>query len=311
MLRAKRILQGICACLLLNSLPALSQQEGELALAFTGDILLDRGVRHQIQAEGVESLFTPSMDSLLRGADYVVGNLECPATEIHAPLFKRFIFRGEPEWLHALRRHGFTHLSLANNHTNDQGRRGLMSTIAHVREAGITPFGADSTLRAATQPLRLAATPREVFILSSVMVPLEHFPLLPLRPTPSIQSVDTLCAAIKRLKTAHSGCCVILSLHWGKEHTLEPTFRQRHDAYRLVEAGADAIIGHHPHTLQTIEHYQGVPIYYSIGNFIFDLPNDINRQGTVVVLRISKSSVRAENHPYTIHGCTPHLQKQP
>lgn len=294
--------------LFLFALPAFSQQEEkELAVAFTGDILLDRGVRLQIEERGIESLFSPGMDSLLRSMDYVVGNLECPATKVKSPVFKRFVFRGEPEWLDALRRHGFTHLNLANNHTVDQGRRGLMSTAENVRKAGMTPFGADSTLAAATQPVLLSNTPRKVFLLSSVPIPLEHFPFLTDRPMPSVLSVDSLISRIRNLKSEHPGCCVIVSLHWGREHTLQPTLNQRHDAHRLAAAGADALVCHHPHTLQTVEHYHGVPIYYSIGNYIFDLTSDINRRGAVVILRIGKDSVDATSFPYTLQRCTPIL----
>ena len=292
--------------LFLYAMPAFSQQK-ELAVAFTGDILLDRGVRRQIVEKGVESLFTPDMDSLLAGADLVVGNLECPVTEVHYPLFKRFVFRGDPEWLSVLHRHGFTHLNLANNHSVDQGRRGLVSTIHNIAKAGITPFGADSTLEAARSPLLLASSPRNVFLLSSVQLPLEHFPFLVDRPTPSILSTDSLCSIIQRLKYNHPGCCIVVSLHWGKEHTLEPTPTQRHDAHRLVEAGADALVCHHPHTFQNVEYYHDAPIFYSVGNYIFDLEPEINRHGAVVILRISTGSVKAESYPYTIQGCTPFL----
>ena len=297
--------------LFLYAMPAFSQQhEEELAVAFTGDILLDRGVRSQIESEGIGSLFTGRMDSLIQTADYVVGNLECPVTDVRAPLFKRFVFRGEPDWLDALHRHGFTHLNLANNHSVDQGRRGLTSTIDNIIKAGITPFGADSTLQAAIKPLLLASSPRKIYLLSSVQMPLEHFPYLPDRPTPATLPIDSLCSSIRGLKAAQPGCCVIVSLHWGREHTLEPTTTQRYDAHRLVDAGADALVCHHPHTLQSVEHYRDVPIYYSIGNYIFDLQPEINRKGVVVILRITADSVNAETYPYTIKGCTPVLDIQ-
>ena len=96
-----------------------------LTILFTGDILLDRGVRHVIERHGFHTLFADdSLRSLLKGANFVVGNLECPATTINQPAFKRFVFRGEPQWLDSLRAYGFTHLNLANNHSVDQGRDG-------------------------------------------------------------------------------------------------------------------------------------------------------------------------------------------
>ena len=101
-------------------------------ILFTGDILLDRGVRKVIEHYGVDHLFSRGVDSVFRTAQVVVGNLECPATTIKAPVFKRFIFRAEPQWLKTLRRHGITHLNLANNHSIDQGREGLLDTKNNV-----------------------------------------------------------------------------------------------------------------------------------------------------------------------------------
>ena len=85
-----------------------------LTIVLTGDILLDRGVRQTIERYGASHLFSDGVDSVFQSAQVVVGNLECPATKIKSPAFKRFIFRGEPEWLDSLRQHGITHLNLAN-----------------------------------------------------------------------------------------------------------------------------------------------------------------------------------------------------
>ena len=95
-------------------------------ITLTGDILLDRGVRQVVEQKGIDQLFSAEIDSVFRTSDAVVGNLECPATKIHAPVFKQYIFRAEPEWLNDLKRHGVTHLNLANNHSIDQGRKGLI-----------------------------------------------------------------------------------------------------------------------------------------------------------------------------------------
>ena len=290
------------------ALPALPQRGKGLAVAFTGDILLDRGVRERIEADGVEALFTPRMDSLLKSADFVVGNLECPATDIHAPVLKKFIFRAEPKWLNTLRRHGFTHLNLANNHSVDQGRRGLMSTIGNIRKYGMVPVGAGRNMDEAARPVLVADKPRKVFLLTSVTIPLENFPLLRNKPSPSRLQVESLCDSVTMLKKRFPGSCVVVNLHWGAEHTLKPKLVQRRDARRIIDAGADAVIGHHTHTLQSSEYYKGKPIFYSIGNFIFDLHNEVNRRGAVVMLYISKNRVETEQHGYIIKKCTPYLQ---
>ena len=115
--------------------------EDSLRIIITGDLLLDRGVRQKIEMVGVDALFSPSIDSLFHASDYVIANLECPVTKIRERVFKRFIFRGEPEWLPTLRCHGITHLNLANNHSIDQGRRGLLDTQEQIKKAGMIPIG--------------------------------------------------------------------------------------------------------------------------------------------------------------------------
>ena len=95
-----------------------------LTVTFTGDVLLDRGVRKVIEQHQGDAgcLFSPSVDSVFAGSHLVIANLECPATIIKSPALKNFVFRGEPEWLQVLREHGVTHLNFANNHSIDQGR---------------------------------------------------------------------------------------------------------------------------------------------------------------------------------------------
>jgi len=276
--------------------PTYPSGEGTLTIAFTGDILLDRGVRRQIEIHGIESVFNERADSLFRCCDVVVGNLECPATTLHTPMMKRFVFRAEPEWLEALRAHGFTHLNMANNHTVDQGRRGLVDTWHNVEQYGMVPVGVGNTMAEAAQPVLLAEYPRKVWLLASLQMPLEHFPYLPESPSVNQESVDSMLVRIRALRVEDSTAVIIVSLHWGREHTMEPTPPQRSIARRLIDAGADALICHHTHTLQTIEQYRGKYIYYSLGNFIFDQDRDINRRTCVPQLKITRDTLQVTNH---------------
>ena len=271
-----------------------------LTVAFTGDILLDRGVRRQIEDHGIESIFNERADSVFRCCDIVVGNLECPATTLHTPMMKRFVFRAEPEWLEALRLHGFTHLNLANNHSVDQGRRGLVDTWHNVEQYGMVPVGVGNTMAEAAQPVLLAEYPRKVLLLASLQMPLEHFPYLPEAPSVNQESIDSMLVRIHALRVEDSSAVILVSLHWGQEHTLVPTPMQRRIAHRLINAGADALICHHTHTLQTIEEYHGKYIYYSLGNFIFDQERDINRRTCIPQLKITRDTLLVTNHFITI-----------
>ena len=271
--------------------PACSPGGDTLTIAFTGDILLDRGVRQQIERNGIESIFDARADSVFRCSDMVVGNLECPATTLNTPMMKKFVFRAEPEWLEALRAHGFTHLNLANNHTVDQGRRGLVDTWRNVERYGMTAVGVGNTMAEAAQPVLLAEYPRKVWLIASLQLALEHFPYLPETPSVNQESIDSMLVRICALREEDSTAVILVSLHWGQEHTLEPTPMQRSAARRLIDAGADVLICHHTHTLQTIEQYHGKPIYYSLGNFIFDQDRDINRRTCVPQVKVTRDSV--------------------
>ena len=279
-----------------------------LTVVLTGDILLDRGVRQVIERRGADHLFSPGVDSVLCSAQVVVGNLECPATKIEAPVFKRFIFRGEPEWLQTLHRHGFTHLNLANNHSIDQGREGLMDTRRNIQRAGMVPIGAGATMNEAVQPVLLAESPRRVYLVPSLRLALENYAYLPDQPCVSQEPMDSLLERIRMLKRADSTAIVIVSLHWGGEHTLQPVPRQRVEAHQLIMAGADVIVCHHTHTLQTIEEFRGKKIYYSIGNFIFDQAKPLNSRACMVRLNIKRDGFTVETVPIEIRHCVPWVQ---
>ena len=288
-----------------SSSPKVSSSSGTSSIIFTGDILLDRGVRQIIERKGVDILFTKAIDSIFAQADVVVGNLECPATKIKAPVQKRYIFRAEPEWLLALKRHGFTHLNLANNHAIDQGREGLADTWRNIERAGLKHLGAGSTLHEAAEPVLLTSRPRKVWLIPSLRLALENWAYLDNKPTVSQESMDSLISRIQKIKKNDSTAIVIVSLHWGGEHTLQPVPSQRLEAHRLINAGADALVCHHTHTLQTIEHYKGKPIYYSIGNFIFDQQKPINTKACMVKIEVTRNAIKTCSIPIYIRNCTP------
>ena len=291
-----------------------AQAADTLSIVMTGDILLDRGVRRVIEKRGVDHLFSTEVDAVFRSAQVVVGNLECPATKINAPVQKFYIFRAEPEWLQALKRHGITHLNLANNHSIDQGRKGLLETKQNIVKAGMVPIGAGRNMKEAAEPVLLAKHPRKVWLLASLRLALENYAYLPDKPCVSQEPTDSLLRRVQRLRKADPTAVIIVSLHWGGEHTLKPVPSQRHEAHMLIRAGADVLVCHHTHTLQTVEEFMGHSIYYSIGNFIFDPKKPINSEACIVRLKIAKGKdgLKVETIPIEIRQCVPYIvKKQP
>ena len=286
--------------------------KAQTTITLTGDILLDRGVRRYIMQKGIDSLFTPQIDSIFAHSDIVVGNLECPATNIHTPAVKQYVFRGNPEWLHDLRRHGITHLNLANNHSVDQQRGGLRDTYKNCLGAHIVPVGAGTNMDEASEAILIVPrtshlVPRNIHLLASQRLKLENFTYLPDSFSVSQEPLDTLCRRIERLRAKDSTAYIIVCLHWGAEHQLKPMALQRQEAHRIIDAGADIIVGHHTHTLQTIEEYKGKPIYYSIGNFIFDQDKPLNTRACMVQIKIAPDAVAVETIPIDIRHCVPHI----
>ena len=291
-----------------------AQAADTLSIVMTGDILLDRGVRRVIEKRGVDHLFSTEVDAVFRSAQVVVGNLECPATKINAPVQKFYIFRADPEWLQALKRHGITHLNLANNHSIDQGRKGLLDTKQNIVKAGMVPIGAGRNMKEAAEPVLLAKHPRKVWLVASLRLALENYAYLPDKPCVSQEPMDSLLRRVQRLRKADPTAVIIVSLHWGGEHTLKPVPSQRHEAHMLIRAGADVLVCHHTHTLQTVEEFMGHSIYYSIGNFIFDPKKPINSEACIVRLKIAKGEdgLKVETIPIEIRQCVPYIvKKQP
>ncbi|MBN2521619.1 MAG: CapA family protein [Bacteroidales bacterium] len=281
------------------------EKEKLLEIVFTGDLLLDRGVRECINYQGVDGLFHQSIDSLFNTCDYVIANLECPATLIHQPINKKFIFRAEPQWLESLQKHGITHLNMANNHTMDQGRKGLSDTYNNILRYHLVPLGYGKNAHMACEPFLLSAYPRKVYLLSSLQVPSENWTYFEYKPCICEESFHVIAGKIKMLKKADRDNLVIVQLHWGAEHTFESTTEQKQQAQMLIDAGADCIIGHHTHTVQTVEYINKVPVFYSLGNFIFDQSKPANNEGLLVKLKISANSVVFDTIKVKIDKCRP------
>jgi len=205
--------------------------------------------------------------------------------------------------------HGITHLNLANNHSMDQGRKGLIDTHKQILKYNMIPLGFGMNAKEACQPSLLTTYPRKVYLLSSLQVPSENWTFLENKPCVCEDSFDTISDRINKLKSEEPNSVIIVQLHWGAEHTKIPLTYQKQQAYQLIDAGADGIIGHHPHTIQTIETYKQKPIYYSIGNFIFDQNKPINSKGLLVQLQVSKNEVTFRQSEFTIEKCTPKILK--
>jgi poly-gamma-glutamate capsule biosynthesis protein CapA/YwtB (metallophosphatase superfamily) len=279
--------------------------ETPLSVCVTGDLLLDRGVRTQIRIIGADALLN-DVSPLFADADAVIANLECPVTAVRAPLEKRYVFRAEPAWLCALRADGLTHVVLANNHTNDQGRDGLIATAAHARAAGLTPIGYGCIQDSACAPVLIMRGAQRLAVFASVPVPLENWMYADTLPGPCQATAEQLAERIRAWRRAHPADGILAVLHWGREYRETPEPEQIVAAHALIDAGADALVGHHPHVVQRVELYRGRPILYSVGNFVFDQRAPLASRAMLARLTLrSGGGIDASLAPLAIRRCVP------
>jgi poly-gamma-glutamate synthesis protein (capsule biosynthesis protein) len=289
---------------LLFLLSCTNQSNETLTICFTGDLLLDRGVRMQIERYGADTLFS-NVSALFHQSDAVVANLECPVTKRKEPVYKRFIFRAEPDWLSALTKAGITHLAMANNHSYDQGRDGMEDTYQALIANGLVPVGSGKNHQVACEPVIVEKGNVQVAIFNAVQMPLENFPFLPDKPCMCQANTEALASAISEFKRKHSGAFVVVVLHWGAEYQPTPMPSQISDAMIMIHAGADAIIGHHPHVIQTISYIEGKPVFYSLGNFVFDPKKPKACDGLIAQISFNRAKTNVIKHEFIIKNCRP------
>lgn len=280
------------------------EEDDSLVILFTGDVLLDRGVRQEAGRRGWPWLFS-GVESLFHSADATVINLECPLTQVSTPLGKRFIFRADTCTASVMRRAGITHATLANNHTNDQGFQGLSSTISSLRRAGITPMGWGDSPEQRLSPTLIQKGPITAALFCAVLFPLENWMPSETDTAPCQVDASRLAEAIRTYRSLHPSHRIICVLHWGIEFQPTATPQQIRQARTLISAGADAIIGHHPHVVQPRHPSDPIPVFYSLGNFVFDQRTPEATRATVARLTLRPDTLLATSIPIRIHRCRP------
>lgn len=305
--KKKYLLPIIILCILMGLIPVLfiecAGKKEVLTIVFVGDLMLDRGTRNITAVKGVDDYFE-SVHNAISSSDFTVANLECVACDTTCkPLDKTFTFRANPEWISSLYKNGITHLVVANNHSFDFGARGMKQTIFNLLFSGIKPIGYSQNNDATSTPTLLNKGNDSVAIFSSCLLKQNNRFV-------SSENTTSLSEKISVFKLKHPTYIILVCLHWGVEMNTLPTKEQILQAHQLIRAGADAIIGHHPHVVQPIEVYKGKYIFYSLGNFIFDNHHSPANRGVMAKLCLSKRSIAVQVLPFNIIKSKPILMKR-
>jgi poly-gamma-glutamate synthesis protein (capsule biosynthesis protein) len=216
-------------------------------LSFCGDIMLSRHIGSAIEKYGPEHVFS-ECKYIYDGSSVIFGNLESIISNDPFLYKDGMRFKAGEKALFGLKFARFNYLNVMNNHRYDHGEPAWNASNGLLRENGIVPV-TSSTL--------------EIFEKNGTKIGLIAFDMTArgFNRKVALEKVATSSAAVDIL---------VVSVHWGEEYQNEHNFHQGTAAHEFVDAGADLIIGHHPHSLQDIEKYKGAYIFYSLGNFIFD-----------------------------------------
>lgn len=255
-----------------------AKEPDRITITFAGDILFDENyaVMSTVMQNGgdISSAIAPDLIQEMKSADIMMINNEFPYSDRGTPTEnKQFTFRAKPSTVSYLDDLGVDLVALANNHAYDYGEDAFVDTIATLEEAGVTYVGAGHNLEEARRPVYYIIDNMKIAFVAATQIEKSDYPDTK-GATETSAGVfrcwngDDLIETVKEAK--ENSDFVIVYLHWGTENAEAIDWAQEKQAPEVAAAGADLIIGDHPHCLQKIDVVQGVPVIYSLGNFWFN-----------------------------------------
>ncbi|MBE3520237.1 MAG: CapA family protein [Firmicutes bacterium] len=282
-----------------------SSTSPEVTINFVGDVLLAHGIGDLIQREGPMAPWWGVKDALL-SADLTVGNLECAVGTTGEPLKgKEYTFRARPESLKGLVECGFDIVSLANNHTLDYGVDCMLETIKHLDDYGILHVGAGKDAASAWEGRIIEVKGIKIgFLATTMVIPWGWWRADTDKPGVAADFSTWNKAIVSEVKAMKARADVVVVLvHWGREHALEPEDWVLKLRQALLDAGADIIIGTHPHVLQGFSYDGKRFTAFSLGNFVFITNPKVPlcQTGGILRLTVTREGVKsAKLYPTTI-----------
>ncbi len=267
----------------LNDFALPTAKKGK-SLVFVGDVMLARNVESLMNKNGYSYpySFLPQLSS----STLLIGNFEAsiPQKHIHTPDFT-YSFSVAKENISALHTYGFSLLNVANNHSFDFATSGLEHTISTIQSNDMMTFGHPNIVSTSTSVKKVYLDDISIAIIGVNLVNIPY----------SLSDITAVIQAVAKDTNVQ-----LVYIHWGDEYKIYHSKEQERLAHTMVEAGADIIIGHHPHVVQDIEKYKQGVIFYSLGNFIFDQYFSKRVQEGLLLKMTRKSKGIAVN----LHGVT-------
>jgi poly-gamma-glutamate synthesis protein (capsule biosynthesis protein) len=272
--------------LLLFLISTFVYANNKISITIGGDVMLDRGVRQEIKISGYKK-YLEKYELYFKNSDFGIINLECAVTGMTEKTPKELNFKADKIALASLKDIGITHVNLANNHSIDYGSCGLGETIENAKEADLIPIGyTNSNLNKRPYEI-IEKNGIKIAVFSSVILKLPdyHFDTCS-NISVCQQFITELSGQIAICRKENPRIIILVLLHWGWENTVNIHKSQISDAEKLIESGADMIVGSHPHIVQNIMKIKGKYIFFSIGNMIFD---GKKKEGMILNIKFSKN----------------------
>ena len=245
---------------------AVAAGSGDITLVFAGDVMLAEKPGAAIR-RGVDPF--AEFSDLFARADVRIVNLECTVSLKGQAENKPYTFRAHPRVIALLKKH-VSAVSLANNHSGDFGKRAFVDMLSLLERHQLPYFGGGRNVRDAHRPYLTQVRGRTIAVLGFDGFLPRSFEALDQQPGVAWLDPDLVVHQVRHAKEALKADLVIVFPHWGWEYERHASEAQRALAHLMIDSGADAVVGGHPHVTQDIEVYHGKPIFYSLGNFIFN-----------------------------------------
>lgn len=289
-------------------------------IAAAGDIVLDRGPARQVTIlkKGVDFPYdggtvditgsrccsgrghpvptyrrtgnSGAVRSLMGGADLAMVDLESPIDDQWRYHEAGEVFTGNPKLLEGLKNAGIDYASLANDHIGNAGPDGILETYAELDRLGIRHAGAGKDLKTALIPASFEIRGVRIAVIGCDAIASAYWAKADKIGSNPCQA-KTMVPAIKAARATHD--LVIIYPHWGIEFRTAPSAYQRENARKWIDAGADLILGNHPHWVEAMEEIDGKLVFYALGNFVFDQMSEENTmEGLIVEISYSGTTLR-------------------
>jgi len=269
-------------------IPTATPQLISVSMLHFGDIMVGRAVAPKI-AEGLNPF--EKITVLFKDFDLVIANLEGPITETTDCQKKEIVFHFPPSTAQLLKSNGFSIVNLANNHGYDCKSIGLADTKRYLNQAEVGYFG---TIAGSTDVATRPVNGKSIAFLGADLI------------DPGTERLQAFLDSITAAKKGHD--LVVVNAHWGDEYKPLPNMRQQTIGHQIIDAGADLLIGHHPHVIETAEVYKGKAIFYSLGNFVFDQYMPGTKEGLGVGVIEKEKATHFILYPFDIVGYQPQLK---